>query len=622
MIRIHADTKSFFESELHSQAINGDHKTQIEELLNRCKHILLSLDANGSEQTHIDGVFGDSDNSSYLDMSMRKPDAAIEVTEDGVSNVSGRNEYVDVIDKSEKVNFPDDNRKVGDNEGNGADGDGDDNIYDNYIVENKVSDKSGVCGKELASAHDTNGGSGPSPMANGKRDCPFGGLPAAHLTIKKARKIGSLILNHRRRPFLHILNSYLSKKFYVGLLCDTMENDAPEWWMLMYSGTNQMKPTLCIDLRRFELVRVIAKKRKRERGAANADVKFELHEKTPPNASKKFVPIVYQFATQTTDECDQWFSTLMLLNSESTHSISSGTNRKLPMLPPYECEDSPDPPSGRHHQSDGLLYTNQDVHNYSEGVYEEPEEYYRQIDKPIATSSPILSLAAAQPTNTPDPLWTYDVPKSPARPVQISEQSSIAIEMVKRHTDTDDAAELCTAGNADDYDKVIVDSTSSAANRDASGRTKINEIRIKLTSHFKEHSQKYLSDTSSSSVTSYGSRKTNSAVSADRPTDNPKVQQISSVRKFVSNLARMKRSSAATPKSPKSPKSIKRERKPIIPKMPSEEPLQRTNKRNKVHMIINQLEANGQLTLLSGGAGVGPSGYNGSNRNSVNIPNK
>lgn len=614
LITIHADTKSFFETDLLSDTANGDRDSRMRGLLERCNHILHSLDVNGSEcvasneQTHGDEVYGD--NSSYLDMSMRKPDAGIEVTEDGVSTESGRNEYVDVNDKCQTVNLPVIRRSIDDDE---------DNIYDNYIVENKVSGKSNSYAKKSSPAPDPCNGNPSLLMASGKRDCPFSGLPAAHLTIKKARKIGWLILNHRRRPFLYILNSYLSKKFYVGLLCDTMGNDLPDWWMLMYSGKNQMKPTICVELRRFELVRVIAKKQKRERGAANADVKFELHEKTPTNASKKFVPIVYQFSTATQDECDQWYSTLMLLNSESSHSICSGTNRKLPMLPPYECDDSIDSRFESHHQSDGFLYTNQDMHNYSEGVYEEPEEYFRQMDKPLAKSSPIL----VHSTIAFDALSTYDVPKSPARPVQCADNSSIAIELAKRHTAEHDVADSCKVDNADDYDKVIVDSTSAAATRDVSGRIKINEIRIKLTSHFKEHSQKYLSDTSTSPVSSITSRKTSIASNIDRPAESNKTQQISSVRKFVSHLARMKRSSAVSQKSPKSPKSIKREKKPNIPKTPLDEPLQRTTKRNKVHMIINQLEANGQLTLLSGGtgggAGVGPSR---SNRNSVAMSNK
>lgn len=602
----------------------------MQELIERCSSILLSLDEYGSEdaasneQSLVDGVFGDGDNSSYLDMSMRKPDAGIDATEDGDKSESGRNEYVDVIDKSEKLIVPDINRNVDD-----VDHDDDDNIYDNYIVENKVSGKLDVCGKKIGPTLDANDSNVSSQLSNGKRDCPFSGLPAAHLIIKKARKIGWLVLNHRSRPFLHILNSYLSKKFYVGLLCDTVENDTADWWMLMYSGINQMKPTICIELRRFELVRVIAKKQKRERCAISADVKFELHEKTPTNSNKKFVPIVYQFSTTTTDECDQWYSTLMLLNSESSHSICSGTNRKLPMLPPHEC-DSTNDPSECNHLSDGLLYTNDGIHNYSEGVYEEPEEYYRQLDTPIATSSPILyKFVTERPTNATDALFTYDVPKSPARPVQTVEKSSIGIEMTKRQSDALNVIDSCTVDNADDYDKVIVDSTSSAASRDTSGRIKINEIRIKLTSHFKEHSQKYLSDTSTSPVTSISSRKPSICARIDHSAEHTKPQQISSVRKFVSNLARVKRSSTSTqksPKSPKSPKSVKREKKPSSPKAPTDEPLQRTTRRNKVHMIINQLEANGQLTLLSGGGcggtGVGPSSFNGSNRNSVSIANK
>lgn len=622
MVLIYADTKLFLETDLHSNSTNGDRMSQMRELIERCSSILISLDQYGSEgaasneQSLVDGVFGDGDNSSYLDMSMRKPGTGgIEVTEDCDKSESERNEYVDVIDKSEKLNVADINRNVDD-----VDHDDEDNIYDNYIVENKVS------GKKMRPVVDANDSHVSSQLPNGKRDCPFGGLPAAHLAIKKARKIGWLVLNHRRRPFLHLLNSYLSKRFYVGLLCDMLDDDTPDWWMLMYSGTNQMKPTICIELRRFELVRVIAKKQKRERCALNADVKFELHEKTPTNSNKKFVPIVYQFSTTTTDECDQWYSTLMLLNSESSHSICSGTNRKLPMLPPYE-RDSTNGPSDCHQQSDGLLYTNDGVHNYSEGVYEEPEEYYRQLDTPIATSSPIpYKLATTRPTNAADALFTYDVPKSPARPVQTVEKSSVFIEVTNRQSDALKATDSCTVDNADDYDKVIVD---SAASRDTSGRTKINEIRIKLTSHFKEHSQKYLSDTSTSPITSITSRKPSIGARADRPAEHTKPQQISSVRKFVSNLARIKRSSALprkSSKSPQSPKSMKRGKKPSSPKTPTDESLQRTTKRNKVHMIINQLEANGQLTLLSGGGyggtGVGPSGYNGSNRNSVSIANK
>lgn len=609
-----ADTKQFLENDLCSIAANGDCTAEIRDLLKRCSNILRSLNVYegtaSNEQSHVDGTFDGGDNSSYLDMSVRKPDVAVEVTEDSGVSESGRNEYVDVSDKNEQ--FTDVKRRA---DGEAADEDVvDDNIYDNYIVEHKSNGSSDVCEKKVKPTPETSDNHTLSLMANEKRDCPFSGLPAAHLTIQKARKIGHLNLNYRRRPFLHILNSYRSKKFYVGLVCDTMESDVPDWWMLMYNGSNQMKPSICIDLRRFELVRVVAKKHKRERDAGNADIKFELHEKLAKNASKKIAPIIYQFSTSTTDECDQWYSTLLLLNSESSHSISSGTNRKLPMLPPYECDDGVNSSPEPYRHSSGLLYTNQDLHNYSEGVYEEPEEFYRHIDKPTATSSPIsLKSDSVHPANVSDALFTYDVPKSPARPIQTAETSSIAVEVVKRQPDTREVVNLRAVDNADDYDKVIVDSTSST------GRTKINELRIKLTSHFKEQSQKYMLDSSTSPVASISLRKKSVSADPDHATDSNKVQQISSVRKFVTHLARMKRSSALnqtkSPKLLRSPKPIKREKKSSVPKTLIHESQPPTTKRNKVHMIINQLEANGQLTLIGGGGGS--SRPNGSNRNSL-----
>lgn len=597
-VKFRADTKSFFESELNATTTDNDHIIQMRKLLERCNGISLIIDQRvnvSHDQSH-----GDGDNSSYLDMSIRKPDAEDEVNAiiDEINELA-RSEYVDVsqqIDQiccAESIGMSGDENDNNDgivtiaddavNENNDDDG-SDDDIYDNYTVEKKSiesthNSNSKSNGNEYVSVTDA------AIAVDGKRDCPFGGLPAAHLTIKKAHRIGWLILNYRRRPFLSILNSYLSKKFYVGLLCDTIQSGAPDWWMLMYSGMTQMKPTICIELRRFQLVRVASKKRIRERCPdAGVDIKFELHERLPSDAKKKATPIVYQFSATTSDDCDQWCSSLLLLmNNESLRSICSTTaHRKLPMLPPHECSEmSENAPNGHH----------QDGHNCSEGVYEEPEEYYRHI----------ANASTLQPESMPEIVCTYDVPKSPARPVQTTEEPSPVVDH-SNHIPKNlrEMIDSCTVDNADDYDKVIVDSLSSSI-ASHPNRMKINDIRLKLTSHFKEHSLLPVSST--------GSRKTSIVdCSAD-----DKTQQVSSVRKFVSQLARMKH------KSTKSPKPMKRDKKSNPTKVSiatsdaSPPVSQTTTKQNKVHMIINQLEANGQLTLLSGGGGgsVGAGGTSG-----------
>lgn len=551
----------------------------------------------------------DDDNSSYLDMSLRKYESyklkqAID---------SNPNEYVDIIGKKKSTSEDTTFSECAD----------DDNIYDNYVVERKLDNSgSDVPVNDIKS--------------NGfdvKHEFPFSGLPATHLPIKKAKKIGWLTLNQRRRRFLNILHLYLNKKFYVGLISDDSGNGLPDWWLLLYGGgATDLKPSLFIHLSQFELSRVtknIDKKKSFRKSAIN-NFHFELKEKpnVNQNTTSKFDPIVYQFSTSSSDEFEQWYSILMMVNNDTqmpTDLNASGSSRKLPMLPPSSshknilnsCDETDVASNAECILSDNLIYTNQDLPNYSEGVYEEPEEFYKSISKPVATSSPLPPHIPSKSNTQKDTNEidadnsTYDIPISPARSIyhiRCNENSSKTIKHLDNRYNPN-------VDKADDYDRIMVSSVTPRIVSTTENKVKISEIRTKLTSQFKEHSQKYLSvDNATKEMTISA---TNSIVVPNSSTTNNynNKSQLNTVRKFVNQLTRIKRSSMASKKSAThtsqkinkiTDENVDKNIKSIYSAQP---------KGKKVHMIINQLEANGQLPLLSGGVGSST----GCNRNSISL---
>lgn len=240
------------------------------------------------------------ENASYLDMSMRKYES-YNVTE--ASGSLNRNDYVDVIGKSsEECNE-------------------DDNIYDNFSVERNGKGSSSEKDIEVRDV---------KRNFDGKYDCPFNGLPAAHLTIMHSPKMGLLTMHLRRKRFIRNFGINFKRKYYTGLVSKQIERDYYEWWLLMYAGgTSDLKPTVCLPLNQFEVIREYSKikstekmsnEKKSNEKRSNDDkrmneikrmqCKFELNEKFKVKDPKS-----YCFVAETPEHCEHWINLLKQLST-------------------------------------------------------------------------------------------------------------------------------------------------------------------------------------------------------------------------------------------------------------------------------------------------------------------
>lgn len=536
-----------------------------------------------------------AENTSYLDMSIRKYESYELKKSAGNLN---RNDYVDVSSKLS-------------NECND-----DDNIYDNFMVERNgkcppIQETTTIQYIETSSKSD---------VSVGKKDCPFNGLPAAHLVIMHSPKVGWLTMHLRRKRFIRHFSMNFKRKYYTGLLSKQTDKDYHEWWLLMYAGgTTDLKPTVCLPLNQFEACadqsKAIKTDDKDQNDGKRNPCKFELNGKSKKKDAKS-----YCFVAETPEHCEHWLnlvkqSSLGLPYIESTFTTTAQI-RKLPM-PPLNMKNSDiDRLNGDIDTVDTTVISSArdhtvDICNYSEGVYEEPEEYYTNVSTGTATKASklpklpvkkILSQSTASTIRIDDISSIYDTPKKPVRKFDDAKH----YDLISGHT------ENCNESNT------IADSTMQESNR-----LKIDdEIRSKLSTQLKEQSQKYLTS----------GRRTNDEEMVRDSTvvdGTPNKYQISAMRKwlFSNHLAKLRQSTNSTNFMRKSSGSNTTETTTQVntnQQQPSDQPLNKTNaiapssdalkrsfsvqpKGTKVHMIINQLEANGQLTLLSGGGNSTPS---------------
>lgn len=623
------------------------------------------------------------ENASYLDMSMRKYES-YNVTE--ASGNFNRNDYVDVIGKSsEECNE-------------------DDNIYDNFSVERNGKGSYSEKNDEMRDV---------KRNSDGKYDCPFNGLPAAHLTIMHSPKMGWLTMHLRRKRFIRNFGINFKRKYYTGLVSKQIERDYHEWWLLMYSGgTSDLKPTVCLPLNQFEVIWEFSKIKSNEKTMSSEkktnddkrmneikrmQCKFELNEKFKVKDPKS-----YCFVAETPEHCEHWINLLKQLSTGlpcvETIFTSTAQIRKLPMVPSnaknaeLNCMNE-DIDTVDMLMSNGFSRDDQniDLANYSEGVYEEPEEYYKNV--PVSMSKvPTLPQKKMLPSTAVNVQRVnisaiYDTPKKPIRKTDdakqyelvptkkdasvgkkdsstdvftISSSSDVSnngssFDGVKKGSDVDvtekggievrtDGTEVRKEGTDVTKDGTAVkkdinieimkkDSSKDVARKDRNfemkkeisitnepvdvpleNRIKIDDdIRCKLSTQLKQQSQKYLSNLDRKSNDDVDMIKTASMVDGIA-----NKYQLSTVRKwfFSNHLAKlrqstnptnfMRRSSGGSANVTPQIQPIQRHKTNAI--APSSDVQKRAfsvqPKGNKVHMIINQLEANGQLTLLSGGAPI------------------
>lgn len=522
------------------------------------------------------------ENTSYLDMSRKKYETIDSKTMKNTPENLNRHDYVDVVSKP-MDGFNDD-----------------DNIYDNYSVERNYKT---AASERRGAPHDDNrmgNSTGKVDVTNGgqKLDCPFNGLPAAHLTIMHSPKVGWLSMHLRGKRYIHHFGVHFKRKYYTGMVMKQNENGPCEWWLLMYAGgTNDLKPSVCLPLNRYGVYASLPKATKQKEGSQRQDIenkcnpcKFELNEKSQRKNRKS-----YCFVTDTPENCEHWVNLLKQLSIglpyiESTFQMTAQI-RKLPMLPlgaksidlDRSGTDTTDLNGlSRSRSNDRNDFSSDDVCNHSEGVYEEPEDYYRNVQNysTVSTKIPILPQKSApvSPIRT-DTVYVAEIYDTPKKPIRKSNESYDRISLEnnspthgRKHMKTF-GDEMCTKQPAAKL-KDHTQTTGRMTNDDegSAGKYHMSTVRKWLFSnHFSKLRQS--SNSSNSERISSEDGAIEGAVSLD-------LQQQQQPQQSQCN-----KSTVVVP-----PTDGQRRTFNIQP-----------TKFNKVHMIINQLEANGQLTLISGG---------------------
>lgn len=493
------------------------------------------------------------ENTSYLDMSMRNTDGYA-LTKSPRSSTT--NDYVDIMGKSSK--------ECND----------DDNIYDNYIVERTTTTPSVVT----------------STTKEPKPKCPFIGLPAAHLTMLHSPKVGWLTMHLRRKKFIRPFYVHFKRKYYTGLVPKHMENGHCEWWLLMYAGgTSDLKPTVTLLLNQFEAcsdqLRVSSCDKKQQNEPKRNPCKFELNEKQEKKDAKS-----YCFVAESPEHCDHWYNLMKQLSLGLPHVESSFTSiaqiRKLPM-PPFNsklsnigrlCEDidtvDTNGPFGA--STSSSLAT--DICNHSEGVYEEPEEYYKNVPTP-KTKGPALPAKKGSQCTTPKICVVSSIYDTPTKSSRVSD-------------------------NPRNYDLVSVSKANETNSFSDTNRSRFNEMDDEIRNKLVRQSDD-----------SVGQRASDEEIVKNSSTEcTSNKYQLNTMRKwlFSNHLAtNFKRKSSGNSKEPTTQSQTNQRKKAAVVVSCGDAQKRAFSvqpKGNKVHMIINQLEANGQLTLLSGGSSTAKCG--------------
>lgn len=233
-------------------------------------------------------------------------------------------------------------------------------------------------------------------------ECPFSGLPAAHLLIKKSPKIGYL---QRIKEKTYIFNQSRIK-FYSGLL---------DGWLLMYSNSSDLKPTICLNLQNYDLCNSDLFRRREQFQLISNEYKTETIRS----------PKKYLLQAASASDYEEW------LQAITEAAKSSLIRRRLNSV----ARKLPSPPTS--HETDSTPR----LSDRSEGIYEEPSEMrgtqlYQsfQFDNwtqlPVAPALPVKSGAKSK-TECSIVTVAYDVPKSPPKPTVPDVDHQNKIQQVK-----------------------------------------------------------------------------------------------------------------------------------------------------------------------------------------------
>lgn len=238
-------------------------------------------------------------------------------------------------------------------------------------------------------------------------ECPYGGLPAAHLSLRQATHIGWLT-QHRR---------YLTaKRYYAGVL---------DGWLLMYaSGDAAIRPSSCYALRRCSWT-----------DSQDSNDKFRLTLVTDALAKKK----TRHFQMNCHKDLQQWV--MAFAEAKPAACLNLFGARKLPTPPPSPTATDTGPPINHSHSGSSTastislevdpnkdnvlappspkIYVNQ--RNKVEEIYEEPVELLASLNR-------LKRQQLAKPVSVVVVPQEYDIPKPKPRPVNSPQPITLPIE--------------------------------------------------------------------------------------------------------------------------------------------------------------------------------------------------
>lgn len=330
-----------------------------------------------------------------------------------------------------------------------------------------------------------------------------------------------------------------TKDFYVGIL---------EKWILLYpSKSNDMKPSECFYPKSFKV----------EKGENQFSVvtNFLKH---------------YHFQAPNADEFNDWVENIKHIIEENEKTEISSVReiqssqlsfRKLPSPPTAAHEEGYDSRSSSENYYGFNRNSNQTVINNEERLYEEPHASVRNFEANVEESEiqpPTLPEKLGKKVNDDDEVHSYDVPKKAKAVKEFDERSEIQ-----------DNCRLSSSELA-----------RASASPDKS-RTKVSEMTAILSSiNLVSPEEKRKSTHTSNSK---------KIVTADKTELEKGDKRISPVKNWFSK--HISKSKKRLSKREKSPEVEEEEN--------SDQPT--SLKGTKVNMIINQLERNGQLKVLSKG---------------------
>lgn len=235
-------------------------------------------------------------------------------------------------------------------------------------------------------------------------ECPFSGLPAAHLLIKKSLKVGNL-QRIKEKPYIF---NQSRMKYYSGLL---------DGWLLMYSNSSDLKPTICLNLQNYDLCSSDLYRKHEQFQLISNEYKTDYSRS----------PKKYLLRAASANDYEEW---LQAITSASKSSMIrkrlNSMSRKLPSPPP-SLENESNPQTR--------------LSDRSEGIYEEPSEMFSmqlypsfQLDNwmqlPVAPALPVKGGSKSKGECNADTV-AYDIPKSPPKPTALDSDYQNKKQQVK-----------------------------------------------------------------------------------------------------------------------------------------------------------------------------------------------